>query len=73
MLDLAPAFKASIVEVEAPPAPSLADSLSAEELAQVDAFAQQIDIANSTPRVCSISRREAAMFSPCTGCSSRLS
>ncbi len=41
------AVKASIVEVEAPPAPSLADSLSAEELAQVDAFAQQIDIANS--------------------------
>ena len=39
--------KASIIEVEAPPAPSLADSLSAEELAQVDAFAQQIDIANS--------------------------
>ncbi len=39
--------KASIVEVEAPPAPSLADSLSAEELAQVDAFARQIDIANS--------------------------
>ena len=28
--------KASIIEVEAPPAPSLADSLSAEELAQVD-------------------------------------
>ncbi len=41
------AVKASIVEVEAPPAPSLADSLSAEELAQVDAFARQIDIANS--------------------------
>ncbi len=41
------AVKASIIEVEAPPAPSLADSLSAEELAQVDAFAQQIDIANS--------------------------
>lgn len=39
--------KASVIEVEAPPAPSLADSLSAEELAQVDAFAQQIDIANS--------------------------
>ncbi len=39
--------KASIIEVEAPAAPSLADSLSAEELAQVDAFAQQIDIANS--------------------------
>ena len=39
--------KASIIEVEAPPAPSLADSLSAEELAQVDAFARQIDIANS--------------------------
>ena len=38
---------ASIIEVEAPPAPTLADSLSAEELAQVDAFAQQIDIANS--------------------------
>ena len=41
------AVKASIIEVEAPPAPSLADSLSAEELAQVDAFARQIDIANS--------------------------
>ena len=41
------AVKASIIEVEAPAAPSLADSLSAEELAQVDAFAQQIDIANS--------------------------
>lgn len=41
------AVKASIVEVEAPPAPSLADSLSAEELVQVDAFARQIDIANS--------------------------
>ena len=39
--------KASIIEVEAPAAPSLADSLSAEELAQVDAFAQQIDIAKS--------------------------
>lgn len=39
--------KASIIEVEAPAAPSLADSLSAEELAQVDAFARQIDIANS--------------------------
>ncbi|MCR2037779.1 toxic anion resistance protein [Adlercreutzia caecimuris] len=39
--------KASVIEVEAPPAPSLADSLSAEELAQVDAFARQIDIANS--------------------------
>lgn len=41
------AVKASIIEVETPAAPSLADSLSAEELAQVDAFAQQIDIANS--------------------------
>lgn len=41
------AVKASIIEVEAPPAPSLADSLSAEELVQVDAFARQIDIANS--------------------------
>ena len=41
------AVKASIIEVEAPPAPSLADSLSAEELAQVEAFSQQIDIANS--------------------------
>ena len=39
--------EASIVEVDTPAAPSLADSLSAEELAQVDAFAQQIDIANS--------------------------
>ena len=39
--------EASIVEVDPPAAPSLADSLSAEELAQVDAFAQQIDIANS--------------------------
>ena len=37
----------SIIEVDPPAAPSLADSLSAEELAQVDAFAQQIDIANS--------------------------
>ena len=45
-----PMAEASIIEVEAPTAaaaPSLADSLSAEELAQVDAFAQQIDIANS--------------------------
>ena len=39
--------EASIIEVDPPAAPSLADSLSAEELAQVDAFAQQIDIANS--------------------------
>ena len=39
--------EASIIEVDSPAAPSLADSLSAEELAQVDAFAQQIDIANS--------------------------
>ena len=39
--------EASIIEVDTPAAPSLADSLSAEELAQVDAFAQQIDIANS--------------------------
>ena len=42
-----PVAEASIIEVETPAAPSLADSLSAEELAQVDAFAQQIDIANS--------------------------
>ena len=41
------AVKASIIEVEAPPAPSHAESLSAEALAQVDAIAQQIDIANS--------------------------
>ena len=41
------AVKASIIEVEAPPPPTLADSLAAAELAQVDAFAQQIDIANS--------------------------
>ena len=41
--------EASIIEVDPPAAPSLADSLSAEELAQVDAFAQQIDIANSQP------------------------
>ena len=41
--------EAAIIETEAPApaAPSLADSLSAEELAQVEAFAQQIDIANS--------------------------
>ena len=39
--------EASIIEVDSPAAPSLADSLSAEELAQADAFAQQIDIANS--------------------------
>ena len=39
--------EASIIEVDSPAAPSLADSLSAEELAQVDAFARQIDIANS--------------------------
>ncbi len=41
--------EAAIIETEAPEpaAPSLADSLSAEELAQVEAFAQQIDIANS--------------------------
>lgn len=40
--------EASIIEVDSPRrGPSLADSLSAEELAQVDAFAQQIDIANS--------------------------
>lgn len=45
--DGADAVEATIVEAEAPAAPSLADSLSAEELAQVDAFAKQIDIANS--------------------------
>ncbi|MCI8424062.1 MAG: toxic anion resistance protein, partial [Adlercreutzia sp.] len=41
--------EASIIETEAPTpaAPSLADSLTAEELAQVEAFAKQIDIANS--------------------------
>lgn len=41
--------EAAIIETEAPApaAPSLADSLSAEELAQVEAFAEQIDIANS--------------------------
>lgn len=41
--------EASIIETEAPApaAPSLADSLTAEELAQVEAFAKQIDIANS--------------------------
>lgn len=41
--------EAAIIEAEAPEptAPSLADSLSAEELAQVEAFAEQIDIANS--------------------------
>lgn len=41
--------EASIIETAAPtpPAPSLADSLTAEELAQVEAFAKQIDIANS--------------------------
>ena len=41
--------EAAIIETEAPEpaAPSLADSLSAEELAQVEAFAEQIDIANS--------------------------
>ncbi|MCI8425414.1 MAG: toxic anion resistance protein [Adlercreutzia sp.] len=41
--------EASIIETAAPApaAPSLADSLTAEELAQVEAFAKQIDIANS--------------------------
>ena len=41
--------EASIIETEAPApaAPSLADSLTAEELAQVEAFVKQIDIANS--------------------------
>ncbi|MDE8702745.1 toxic anion resistance protein [Adlercreutzia equolifaciens] len=41
--------EAAIIETDAPEpaAPSLADSLSAEELAQVEAFAEQIDIANS--------------------------
>lgn len=41
--------EAAIIETDAPEpaAPSLADSLSAEELAQVEAFADQIDIANS--------------------------
>ena len=40
----------SIIEAdapEAPAAPSLADSLTADELAQVNAFAEQIDIANA--------------------------
>ena len=39
--------EAAIIETSAPVLPSLADSLSSEELAQVNAFAQQIDIANS--------------------------
>lgn len=42
--------EASIIEVDepaSPQAPSLADSLTGEELAQVDAFAEQIDITNS--------------------------
>ncbi len=42
-----PVVEASIIEAKAPAAPSLADSLTADELAQVDAFAAQIDIANS--------------------------
>ncbi len=39
--------EATIIEAEAPAIPSLADSLSAEELAQVEAFSQQIDIADT--------------------------
>jgi len=39
--------EATIIEAEAPVIPSLADSLSAEELAQVEAFSQQIDIADT--------------------------
>lgn len=39
--------EATIIEAPEPAVPSLADSLSAEELAQVDAFANQIDISNS--------------------------
>ncbi len=42
-----PTVEASIIEAETPAVPSLADSLTADELAQVDAFAEQIDIANS--------------------------
>lgn len=39
--------EANIIEAAQPAVPSLADSLSAEELAQVDAFAKQIDISNT--------------------------
>ncbi len=42
-----PTVEASIIEAETPAVPSLADSLTADELAQVDALAEQIDIANS--------------------------
>ncbi|MBQ9954467.1 MAG: toxic anion resistance protein [Eggerthellaceae bacterium] len=45
--DDALALEATIVEAPAPVVPSLADSLSPEELAQVKAFAQQIDITNT--------------------------
>lgn len=47
VLEDAPAMEASIIEQPKPATPSLADSLSAEELAQVDTFAQQIDISNT--------------------------
>ena len=42
-----PTVEALIVEAEAVGAPALEDSLSEEERAQVEAFSQQIDIANS--------------------------
>ena len=40
-------LEANIIEAGAPVVPSLADSLTKEELAQVEAFSQQIDVANT--------------------------
>lgn len=45
--ELEQVLKASIIEPAAPAAPSLEDSLSADERAQVEAFSHQIDVANS--------------------------
>lgn len=39
--------QAEIIETDVPVVPSLADSLTADELAQVNAFAQQIDVADT--------------------------